>query len=284
MAMVALISPTDHKLSAVDGLSLSLPPSRVLLVDSLFGTGPLIALALPFLWRANPLLSSNLGSSPRVDLFIFDLAGLKMRYQRRQRTSFNKYQLDALHAAFKQNHYPEAPLRDHLAKATNLDPSRIQVWFQNQRAKTRKQSGILSNMSSPTDTSVGGHETSPSLLEQQLRGFAHHQQNQQQEHDQHHQRFLDKSSKQAQSCRGRLIDESVAGQLDSNYDDNVADNGYICQSKTKNSRNTIYVFNSVTANEAAIALSEGKFDSIVQYHRSKYGNVESDSLWPSSMF
>ena len=61
------------------------------------------------------------------------------RFPRRHRTTFTKSQLEILMLAFEQNHYPEAQYREILAKQTNLQPSRIQVWFQNQRAKDRKR-------------------------------------------------------------------------------------------------------------------------------------------------
>lgn len=64
---------------------------------------------------------------------------LSMMYQKRHRTTFNQYQLAVLNEAFKQNSYPSASNREALALKTSLDTSRVQVWFQNRRAKQKKQ-------------------------------------------------------------------------------------------------------------------------------------------------
>ncbi|XP_065662488.1 homeobox protein ceh-10 [Hydra vulgaris] len=94
----------------------------------------------PILCQSGYLRSSLEGSNIsycKVTSNLDDVSNL-IENNKRNRTIFSKKQSCVLEDVFKKTHYPDLKCRYEISQQTKLAENRIQVWFQNRRAKWRR--------------------------------------------------------------------------------------------------------------------------------------------------
>lgn len=97
-------------------------------------------------------------------LSITEYANPAKGVKKRCRTIMTPYQSKVLHRVLEHTAFPSTEVREQLARMLGMKPRTVQIWFQNQRQKSRQQSqnSAASGSPTPSDGSLSDCSLSPS--------------------------------------------------------------------------------------------------------------------------
>lgn len=65
--------------------------------------------------------------------------------KRSKRSYYSAGQLTVLSSGFHEDKYPSRERREEIAKTLDLTPKQVKIWYQNYRAKHKRETKILQN-------------------------------------------------------------------------------------------------------------------------------------------
>ncbi|CAD6196100.1 unnamed protein product [Caenorhabditis auriculariae] len=93
-----------------------------------------------YIYPQHPQFSINrFGTTNQLSLNLTTTSNIMNMSRRKRRVLFSQQQVVELERRFRANKYLSAQDRENLARAINLTPTQVKIWFQNQRYKHKRQ-------------------------------------------------------------------------------------------------------------------------------------------------